>query len=267
MSTKVEKIQINNNLIQYRMIEHLDRVSYYTSCYAYVVGDKAILIDAGLLCMGEFIKDDFKANDIQLEKIILTHYHKDHVLGSLAFEDPFIIVGSDYQYNKSRIEAAKPTSYHFKTPDLVVQDTCSFLFRETKFYIFKTPGHAPCGLTIIINDEYIFVGDLLLEDLDGKIIIPYIDKDAEPEAHLKSLRSLERFESKHLMYSHGQPKFNMQISDYLSHQIYYLERFIESDYQGNLDLCLMADKDQYAMLAIHNLNKRNALKKLKNSNK
>ena len=263
MLTNVEKIQLTENLIQYRILEKLDRVSYYTSCYAFVKDGRAILIDAGYYKMGKFIKKDFLAHNIQLDKIIITHAHKDHIAGSLAFDHPFMIIGENYQRNLSRSQNSAPEGKFFVEPELIVKDTCTFLFRDSKFYIFKTAGHAPCGLSVIIDDAYLFVGDLILEDIDHKIIIPYIDKEAEPISHLKSLRALERFESHHLMLSHGNPKFNINIAQQLSHQIYYLERLIESNYEGNLDLCLMADKENYAMLAIHKINIRNAKKKLK----
>lgn len=263
MSTNVEIIQISKEITQYRILEKLDRVSYYTSCYAYVKDQHAILIDSGYYDMGLFIKADFEKKGIVLDKIILSHCHKDHLAGTLAFDQPFLIMGDNYQSNLSRCQLVAPQGMTFAEPDKVVRDTCSFLFRESKFYIFKTPGHAPCGLSVIINDEYLFVGDLLLEDINHKIIIPYIDKDAEPKSHLKSLRALERFESHHLMLSHGEPKFNIHISQHLSHQIYYLERLIESAYEGSLDLCLMGQQEDYAMLAIHKINRRNAKKKHK----
>lgn len=264
MSTKqVECIQHTENLFQYRILEHLDRVSYYTSAYAFIKDKRAILIDAGYLEMGKHIYKDFKKRGITVDKIIISHCHKDHLLGVLAFDDPFIILGDGYENNLNRCRSISHKTQSLPEPQMIVHDTCSFLFRESKFFIFKTPGHAPCGLSVIIDDEYLFVGDLILEDIDHKIIIPYIDKDADPEAHLKSLRSLQRFESHHLMLSHGQAKFNISIDEHLSHQIYYLERFIETGYEGNLDICLMSDKENYAMLAIHKINRRNALKKLK----
>lgn len=62
MSTNpVECIQHSENLYQYRIIEHLDRVSYYTSAYAFIKDNKAILIDSGYLEMGKYISKDFKA--------------------------------------------------------------------------------------------------------------------------------------------------------------------------------------------------------------
>jgi glyoxylase-like metal-dependent hydrolase (beta-lactamase superfamily II) len=261
MSTNHVKVtQLQSNLLQYQIIEHFDRVSYYTSAYLFVSEGEGVLIDTGTYEMGKFIKEDLEKRKIQLKYIILSHYHKDHAMGSLAFKNIPIVVGSEYELNQIKCTQLIESDLKFEEPQVIVEDKETLIFRDSKLNIYKTPGHTPCGISIIIDSQYIFVGDLILEDLDNKVIIPYIDKDANPKDHLKSLRLLEQFESHHLMLSHGRPHFNIEISRFLADPIYYLERFIGSNYDGGLDYCLMGQKEDYAMCAIHKINKRNAKK-------
>lgn len=257
MVTDMEKIIINENLIQYRIIEKLDRVSYYTSAFLFHKEGEGILIDSGYYDMGQQIYNDIKEMNIDLKYIILTHYHKDHAQGAIVFDTP-IIASSEYKVN---FDKGNATSKHqYGKPTIEVDDYIELSINTSTIEIYATPGHTPCGLSVFIDKAFLFVSDNLLEDLENKIIIPYLDVTANPYDQYKTILLYDELNPKHLLLTHGPVKLSPDLNYELSERLYYLEQFIKSDFEASLKECLIENVENYSMTAIHKINRRNAKK-------
>lgn len=255
----MEKIIINENLIQYRIIESMDRVTYFTSAFLYHENGKGVLIDSGYRRMGQFILEDLQRSNVKLEYIIVTHYHKDHAEGSTVFSEIPIIASDAYSKTLERLK--KVSDFVYETPKILVEDFISITINTSKVEIYKTPGHTNCGLTVCINDVYLYVSDNLLEDIDNKIIIPYLDLNADPVEHLELLEKYKEIQYDVLLLTHGLVKKYPNKSLEIDERVFYLDQFIKSDYQAELSECLLKDISNYSMTSIHKLNQRNARKK------
>jgi len=253
----MKKIVINDNLIQYRITEELDRVTYYTSAYLYHDNNEAILIDTGYYEMGQFIKEDLEKNNLKLKNIVISHYHKDHAQGAICFEEP--IIGSD-QYKLNYEKCQSMSKYNYRKPDIVVDSSYELKVGDSIVEIIKTPGHTPCGLSVLINKEILYVSDNLLEDINGKIIIPYFDVTANAVDHYKTMLLYDQLSPKHLIFTHGPIKLHADLNYEFSERIYYLETLINNNYDVSLNECLIGDVSDYSMTAIHKINMRNGKK-------
>lgn len=255
----MEKIIINEHIIQYRMIETHHRVTYYTSAFLLHEDGKGILVDAGYYALGEMIKKDIEKSNIELEYVIVSHYHKDHAEGSLVFDVP--IIGSDlYETNMSRTNGF--SKYSYKKPDVLVKDYLEISLNTSKVEIYKTPGHTPCGLSVVINDEFLYVSDNLLEDVDGKVIIPFFDVTCNPNDLYRSILMYDSLDVKHLLFSHGPVKLNANLNFEYSERLFYLESLMNSDFTCDLEDCLIRNKDNYSLTMIHKSNRRNGKKRM-----
>ena len=255
----MEKVIINENLIQYRIVEKMDRVTYYTSAYLYHSNNEGILIDSGYYEMGEYIKKDIASMKIDLKYIIISHYHNDHAQGSIVFDTP--IIASD-QYKMNYMKCNSSSKYNYREPDIKVHDYLQIDFDTSSIEIYKTPGHTPCGISVLINKEYLYVSDNLLEDINRKIIIPYLDVTADPYDHYKTMLLYDELSPKHLLFTHGPVKLFADLNYEFSERLYYLEKFINSNFDIELTDCLIGNVEDYSMTAIHKLNKRNAKKRV-----
>lgn len=253
-------IHHNSFLIEFEFIETLDRVSYTTSVFLIIENNKGLLIDAGYLEYAHQINIKLKKMNIEVEKIIVTHYHRDHAEGTVLFDHQEIIASHQYEANFKKCQNLLSTDKFYPKPSILVVRELQFEFYGHNIRVFETPGHTPCSISVFLDNEYLFVSDLLLEDIHSKMIIPYIDLNSNPINHLKSLRKYEILNAKHLMLTHGACKIDCNISEELIDRIFYLEKFIEQDYKPKLESCLIKSKDQYAMTEIHKLNIRNAKK-------
>lgn len=257
MVNNMEKIIINQHLIQYRIIEELDRVSYYTSAFLFHDNGEGILIDAGYYQMGLDIKKDIESMGINLKFIILTHYHKDHAQGAISFDTP-IIASNKYKPNFDKGNAL--SEHQYRKPNKLVDEYYEIILNTSRVEIYATPGHTPCGLSVFVNQSYLFVSDNLLEDIDNNIIIPYLDVTANPYDHYKTILLYDSLNPKHLLLTHGPIKMTPDLNYEFSERLFYLEQFIKSHYEASLEDCIIRDKSNYAMTAIHKANSRNAKK-------
>ncbi len=116
-------------------IKHLVVGRLYTNCYIVKKNGKCIIIDPG--DEAERIKEACK--ECEVEEILVTHHHWDHVL---ALEE---------------LEAF----YHVKHNE--------FLRKTFNYEVIKTPGHASDSITFYFKEENImFTGDFLFYHTIGR---------------------------------------------------------------------------------------------------
>ncbi|MBI9012084.1 MAG: MBL fold metallo-hydrolase [Clostridiales bacterium] len=254
----MEKIIISSNLTQYRLIETLDRVTYYTSSFLYHHKGQGVLIDSGYGRLGQFIKDDLEQSKIILNAIVITHYHKDHAEGSTVFNE-IPIIASD-QYEDTFYKCQNVCTQQLKIPNVLVKDKYFLTVDTSRIEIFKTPGHTKCGLSVLINNEYLYVSDNLLEDINNKIIVPYLDASSNPYDHYKTIYNYQNLKFHTLLLTHGPIKENVNLTHEFGERLFYLETFIKSKFSCNIEDCLLTNIENYSMTAIHKINVRNAKK-------
>ena len=116
-------------------IENLVLGRLRTNCYIIKKDNKCLIIDPG--DEAEIIKEACK--DYEVEEILVTHHHFDHILALEELE----------------------SFYHIKHN--------SFLRKTFKYEIIETPGHASDSLTFYFKKEKImFTGDFLFYHTIGR---------------------------------------------------------------------------------------------------
>ena len=108
-----------------------------TNCYILIKGNNALIIDTG----DEYSKIKKKIENLNVQAILLTHHHFDHI-GALKFFNNIKII--DYNTEENKIG-------------------------DFKFEIIKTPGHTSDSITYYFKEEKImFVGDFVFEGSIGR---------------------------------------------------------------------------------------------------
>lgn len=106
-----------------------------TNCYIIKKSDKCIIIDPG----DEASRIKEACRGYEVEEILVTHHHWDHILALEELED----------------------DYHLKHN--------TFRQKTFKYEIIKTPGHANDSLTFYFKDEKVmFTGDFLFYHTIGR---------------------------------------------------------------------------------------------------
>lgn len=148
--------------------------SYQTNCY--IVWDentkKGFLIDPGF--EAQRIKKKVQEEKIQLEALLNTHGHIDHIGENKSFDLPIYIHKDDNDYlsnpekNMSQyigIAQTSPRATH------LLEDNEEIMVAGITVKVLHTPGHTP-GCVCYLIGECLFSGDTLFKGSIGRTDLP-----------------------------------------------------------------------------------------------
>lgn len=162
--------------------------------------DKAILIDTGYEHQAIEVVEDLSANQLTIEKVIITHFHDDH-MGGLRAMPGIPVYGSSYYRNT--LDKWTPKEEHkYFVPTFLVEETVMVKFGVHEIEIIPFPGHSICTILVKINNEYIHIADELMFSNNGEPLLPCITKK-EVEMQYRSVNRLRDYRSYIFIPGHG----------------------------------------------------------------
>lgn len=180
---------------------------FSTNCYAVVSCGKAMVVDPG----AEGARIAEALSDVDVELVVATHGHADHVGGVAALVAAtgarFAISAADADLARhARRAHAFGIEYDDDAPEpdelLVPGGTTGV--GEARFRVVATPGHTPGGVTLVVQGTaagLAFVGDTLFAGSAGRTDLA----GGDPAALLSSLGTLSRElpGETHVLTGHG----------------------------------------------------------------
>ena len=169
--------------------------SLYTNCYmAWGEGDKCVLIDPGF--DAEQILEQCRAQGKQVEAILLTHGHFDHVGGvkgvAAATGCKVYIHKADLEIPNRMTLGTVPYTDYYEDGDVL--ELAGLTFR-----VLHTPGHTPGGVCLLCGDV-MFSGDTLFAGTCGRTDLP----GSSPKQMWRSLARLAALEENYqVLPGHG----------------------------------------------------------------
>lgn len=180
---------------------------------ALITSNRLILIDTGtqpdaMDLIAEIEKTGYKASDI--ESIIITHTHPDHVGGLAHLKEMSNAVIAAHELeadyiSKKKIYDGPPgpeSQQHPGTPiDKLLKDGQTY----DGFLVIHTPGHTPGHISLLDTElELLIAGDALKNDSEGLVPMPDMFTQ-NPYQHRQSIKKLNNYDFKHLIVGHGHP--------------------------------------------------------------
>ena len=170
-----------------------------TNCYVVscLETKKSIIIDPGLGSASEASKiiQFTKKNNLEMEYIVNTHGHSDHISGNLVLKKKFdvpICINSYDAYFLDRLDG------NVEKP-ILLGDQREVKFGRTTLKVLHTPGHT-LGSISLVGKAQVFTGDTLFAGGIGRTDFP---ESSENEMKL-SLRKLMKLPDNFIIYpGHG----------------------------------------------------------------
>ena len=126
-------------------------------CLSHVIisEEEAIVIDP--LFPVEKYTEIAKQQGVKITKILDTHQHADHL--SAAWNLAELTDAVPYESNLEQWDRNKAT---------LLDDKQEIKFGKSKLRVIHTPGHTPGSLCYVIDDKYVFTGDILFVESIGR---------------------------------------------------------------------------------------------------
>lgn len=217
---------------------NFDNKGHYVRQVIYFVldGSKVLLIDTGYEKEAKELKTYFDERGIDVEKIIITHYHDDHFEGIKTFNKTgkvLEIIGSG-QFKKSLETYYKEDFLHdTEIYPTILSENCRFTFGGHKIRFEEAKGHSDCSIHTILDEKYIHVADDLIFDPDDVSMLPLPCSNIRE--HFKTFHHLKNHSGKTFIGSHFSAAINEQ-KDMLKEieaRIIYMQKVL--DHQGKVE--------------------------------
>lgn len=190
--------------------------------------DKALLIDVGYREQAQVVKEVLEKRGIQIDTIILSHYHPDHAAGASVFPNATLYCSKDYETNYRNCSEVWDVENDYKPADKILYSGEGLKFGDFELRAFDTPGHCVCGLSVVINETYIHVGDLIMNDDTENPALPMICDDGGVREHVQSLEWLKKHANKIVLLPHGKSLTSKEDVNYaIEIRVNYLKSLIE----------------------------------------
>jgi len=157
-------------------VEVLEVGPYFTNCYLVSDETHALLIDPGddSLRIEQFIEK----NNAEVEKIILTHGHIDHISALPHIKEitgaPVLIHPGDAEMltdAKANLSAFHSNAFTADAADGFLNEGDTIEVGRFQFRVLQTPGHSPGGISLV-TDGVVFTGDALFWGSVGRTDFP-----------------------------------------------------------------------------------------------
>jgi glyoxylase-like metal-dependent hydrolase (beta-lactamase superfamily II) len=157
-------------------VERIVVTDYETNCYLIRKENSkfGILIDPG----GDIskIRNKLKENNLEIEAILITHGHADHIGAVSFFKSPVFIHEKDANFLKnSYLNLSElfyfPIVINIKPNIFEDNEKLQFKKSDLTFKVIHTPGHTPGSSCFLING-ILFSGDTLFKEGIGRVDLP-----------------------------------------------------------------------------------------------
>ncbi|QRM53926.1 MBL fold metallo-hydrolase [Sinorhizobium sp. BG8] len=171
--------------------------------YAIVDRDEAIVHDTHIsLDHARAIRRHIEALGVRRIRVVLSHWHKDHVAGNAIFSDCEIIAlrltGEKLAENRNRIESANPPISPLVMPTHLFEGSLALTVGGRRVELHHFAIHSADGNVIWLPDQKLLLAGDTLEDT-----VTYIAEPAEIATHVRELERLRQWPIDRILPAHG----------------------------------------------------------------
>ncbi|MEO0184835.1 MAG: MBL fold metallo-hydrolase [candidate division WOR-3 bacterium] len=165
-------------------MKHSDDLSIKTYIVGYIETNMylihnrktSIIIDPGFVeTEVESLIKKIKNEVSEIPMVILTHCHFDHISGCIVLKKEFKSKIYCHRLDEEKLlDPQKSGAIYFGVsgdslkPDGYLEDGQVINFDDNSLKIIHTPGHTSGGISVLLNEKYLFSGDTIFKDGIGR---------------------------------------------------------------------------------------------------
>jgi cyclase len=171
--------------------------------YSIVRGNEALVYDTHMsLSHARFIRSHLEAQGVTSIRVVLSHWHADHVAGNSVFADCEIVAlrltAEALSKHREEIETGNPPISPLVMPNRLFDGQLDLVVGATKVELHHFNIHSADGNVLWLPESGVLLAGDTLEDT-----VTYI---AEPEhiaTHIRELQRLQTWPIAHILPNHG----------------------------------------------------------------
>ncbi len=149
--------EVNKNIIRINL--------GFVSMYVYNDNSNTICIDAGLNTKDlQKAFDNIKIDPVSVNTVLLTHSDRDHTGGIKLFQKAKVFMSKEEEQMINGTTARFFKLIHNKKPECKInylKDGEELNIGGINVKCISTPGHTPGSMSFLINNKFLFAGDIL----------------------------------------------------------------------------------------------------------
>jgi cyclase len=170
--------------------------------YAIVSGAAALVYDTHIsLDHARRIRAVLAERGVRDIRVVLSHWHVDHVAGNEVFADCEIIAEARtlqaLQAHREELETGTPPLSPLVLPNRIFQDSLDLRVGDIDVALRHADIHSFDGVVAMLPDGVMLAGDTLEDS------VTYVGEPARLETHLAGLREMETWETRKILPNHG----------------------------------------------------------------
>lgn len=171
--------------------------------YAVVDGDEALVYDTHIsLAHATAIRTHIESLGVRTIRVVLSHWHKDHIAGTAVFADCEIIAltltAHKLQENRDKVEAANPPIAPLIMPTRLFDEKLELTVGQRRVELHHFAIHSSDGNVIWLPGERLLLAGDTLEDT-----VTYIAEPKQIGTHIGELLRLQTWPIERILPSHG----------------------------------------------------------------
>jgi glyoxylase-like metal-dependent hydrolase (beta-lactamase superfamily II) len=173
------------------------------SSYAIVRGSDALVYDTHIsLAHARFIRSHLEARGVTSIRVVLSHWHDDHVAGNEVFADCEIIAlrltAEALSEHRAAIETGIPPISPLVMPNRLFEGQLDLTVGPTRVELHHFDIHSADGNVLWLPESKVLLAGDTLEDT-----ITYIAEPAHIATHIRELQRLRTWPIEHILPNHG----------------------------------------------------------------
>lgn len=183
-------------------------LSLGVASFALVEGDQALVYDTGTtLAHGHAIRSHLEGLGVRHLRVILSHWHKDHVAGTEAFGSVEIIANTrtaaHLANRRDEIESGKswPPILPLVLPSTTFQGRMTLTLGARTVELIEANIHSDDATVVWLPDTGVLLAGDTMEDT-----LTYVSEPDQLTTHLTDLARLAALNPRHILPCHGDPE-------------------------------------------------------------
>ncbi len=250
--TNIRKQTITETILQYSFIEENSKNP--STITLLKDRNRTILIDVAYEKYAEILIEELSEEGIDNYTILISHHHEDHFDGMKAFKD-FPSYASEL--------FSQDVQTHLQTDDFLTNFMPTHFLEDGQILKFDsfwiksiyTPGHNICEFSFQINEDILFVGDLIFSNFQDILSLPYLDESSTVSQYINSLTVLKALNPKILLSGHGKAYIGDDvIQEQFDKILFYLSNLQNLDDREPIEKFIDGEIEEYSNLNFHDNN-------------